>query len=1257
MAGQSDFYRIEIDKGVDQTYILNIDASATNHFRLYGRNNQEPGTNAPNINNPHALGLQAGTVRLGQNIVIPSLATGTTYTVDEDAMLWLDGANVTYGSGTTGDGTTLLLYGALKVSGTSVLNDNSKQGIVLRTTASVTIEGGQITTECLRTSYQEGVHRGALNMSGGELTIRAVNLPALDGMETYASFTFPYPENTIRISGGTINILSPNPRNTVNSWGNETNTAGPGTNFSILIGANPNNVSITGGEINVTVPNGRDAYMLSTAPLWDLNIYSNVTNRSAQPRAYANNSTIPGLAVQPLVVKNNLTLNNRAVLTSGNDNANVVVGGNFTINANTTYTPGNNTTIFNGNGPQTLSILGTIGNGFNNLELAGKSDLSLEGIGNVNIRNSLTIGEGTVLRDNGKIISVTGNISNSGTHFRPVTGGGRIELTGTSNQVISGNGNGAFNNLSINKTNGSVTVETDIFVSGDLRLVSNHRLDIGNNLLKLGPEAEIYSSATGTTKSFTNNKMILTSGLLSDNGLQKEFSSTNEFVFPFGFAINNNYYYLPASVQFTAAPAKWGAVTSRPVNGRHHLAQNNNALGLFWKTKSSDFEGVKAGSVVHKYTYANDFVNGTESNYIPAVYNYGTSWRTIADVNLVDNANNRITFNAENEANGDYTAGQTAAFAGIPVLYSRQTGNWNDASTWSSTGHTGGAASSTPAANTIVIIGNGHTLTIPVDNASAGALIISEGATLDLGNTRGHNFAALPEETVAGNGTLRIGRSNYFPRGDFGEFLGPDGGTVEYYTSTGNITVPSSNDGNTVKLTKYYNLVLNASAGTTITLPNTDFEVINNATIKGEGSVITRTGDSRNYKVNNNLIVESGTLSFQNNRATTISVLGNLEIENGTLSVTNENAAVDNVIEIHGNLVNNGTLNLSASNNRRVKTIFKGEKDAIIEGSGTTFKFYDITVDKGTDATPVLKLKSSISAEKSNPFLTLLNGTFQVDKEDLIVTITDGNTSFEVPPTAALSVKAGTMRVAYGNGSANLVLSGKLEVLGGRMEIGQEGQDRNNSIEYTAAGKPEVYVEGGTLYVNGQIRRPTTTTSGSLNLIQKGGDIIIAGRARTATRGLLEIANSGSRLDLSGGVLYLKRPSTDGTTFGDLYLRPEVANATGGTIQLGYDGDNANYNFKLQSNAPLWNLRIGDNTGQTATLVVLPLAIKNELSISQNSVFSAAGFDVEISGRLVNSNASNSRGINEGATDQDHWLKLQGLPETANLLSRELQQM
>lgn len=1230
LAGQSDFYRIEIEKGVDHTYVLNIDAAAPGNFRLFGRNNQEPGTNAPNIDNPHALGLQAGTVRLGQNIVIPSLATTTTYTVDEDAMLWIDGANVTFGTGNTDDGTTLLLYGALKVTGNSVLNDNSKQGIVLRTTASVTIEGGQITTECLRTSYQEGVHRGALNMSGGELTIRAVNLPALDGMETYASFTFPYPENTIRISGGTINILSPNPRNTVNSWGNETNTAGPGTNFSILIGANPNNVSITGGEINVTVPNGRDVYMLSTAPLWDLNVISNVSNRSAQPRAYADNTTIPGIAVQPLVVKNNLTLNNRAVLTSGNANADVVVGRDFTINANATYTPGTNTTIFNGNGPQTFTNNGTLTSGFNNLELSGKSDLNLNGAASLAVRGSLTLGKETILRDNGRTLTVAGNIQNSGTHFRPATGAGRIELTGNGNQILSGDGNGVFNNLSVNKNGGSVTTDATIAVNGDLRLVSNHRFSIGNNLLKLGPDANVYSAATGTAQAFNNNKMIVTGGLMSNGGVQKEFNNTNGFLFPFGFAVGATHYYMPASIQYGEAPSAWGTVTSRPVHGRHHLAQGaNNALGAYWKTTSQGFEGIPSSSVVHTYAYEDAFVAGNEDNYIPSVYNYGTAWRTINDVNLVNQATNVITFNAESNANGDYTAGLPSAFEGIPVLYSRISGAWNEPETWSTDSHSGEAGSVVPAANTIVVIGEDHTVTMTANGAEAGALFISDGATLDLVHTNGHNFAALPEETVTGSGTLRIA-SSYFPRGDFGEFLGENGGTVEYYVSGGNAyTLPTVSDGTSLPLTHYRNLVINTS-GANITLPNIDFVVSENLVVKGANQVRTNTGGARTYGVGRNIEIESGSLVYRNDRATRFLVSGDVVIHSeANFTVRSGGNTVANTLEIEGSLINNGTFNM-VGGSRNTATIFKGEQDAVIEGSGSTFNFHSLTVDKGSDATPVLTLKSPITTGVTNPFLTLLNGTFRVDGEGLEVTVTDGSTSFSVPSTAALSVNSGTVRVAYGNNNANLLLAGRLEVLGGRMEIGQATQNRNNSIEYAAAGKPEVYVSGGTLYVNGQIRRPATTTSGSLNYIQSGGELIIAGCNRMTSRGLLEVANNGSLFKVSGGRLILARPSASGSAFGDLYLRPASNEVSGGTIQLGADGNTAGYSFDLQLGTPIWNLQVGANTGQSASLAVLPLQVKNELFISSNSVFLANGLDVNLEGRLVNNNISASRGINEG---------------------------
>jgi hypothetical protein len=1223
MSGQSDFYRIEIDKGVDQTFVLNMDAKDVNNFKLFGRNNQEPGTNAPNIDNPHALGLQAGTVRLGQNVVIPALATETTYTVDEDAMLWLDGANVTFGTGNTANGTTLLLYGALKVSGNSIFNDNSKQGIVSRTTASITIEDGEVSTECVRTSYQSGTHRGAFNMSGGELTVRAAELPNLGGMSVYPAFTLPYSDNTINISGGSINILSPNTLN-----------GGSGTNFSLLIGANPDNVSITGGEINVTVPSGRDAYMLSTAPLWDLNIISSSNNRSAQPRAYANSGTIPGMDVQPIEVKNNLTLINRAVLTSGNANANIVVGGDFIINNNTIYTPGNNITIFNGDGPQNFINNGALTNGFNHLDLSGKSDLTLNGANTLAVRGNLTLGKETTLRDNGRTITVAGNISNSGTHFRPVSGGGRIELSGNATQSIGGDGSGTFNNLSLNKNGGSVSMEADMTVTGDLRLVNNHRLLIGDNTLKMGAEANVYSAASGEPQIFTNNKMIVTGGLMSNGGVRKQFSNTNAFLYPFGFAIGTTYYYLPATIKFGSAPAEWGAVTSRPVNGRHHLAQgSNNALTTYWKTTSSGFSDIVANSIVHTYKYAQNFVQGTEGNYIPAAYNYGTNWRTINDVNLVNQATDYITFNAESSANGDYTAGLPTAFTGIPVLYTRDGGgDWNDLNTWSSESINGAVSSVLPSANTIVVIGdheNDHVVTMTNNGNTAGALFIANGSTLDLVATQGHNFAALPEETVAGSGTMRIA-SSYFPRGDFGDFLGESGGTVEYYVFGGNAyTMPVASDGTAIALSNYRNLIVNAS-GANITLPAVNFEVSENLIVRGSNQIRTNTTSEYTYSINRNLVLEGGTLIYRNENATSFVVYGDVNVHNvASFIVRNNGAAVSNTLEVYGNLINNGTFNM-VRGSRNTATYFKGENDAVIEGVGATFNFYNLFVDKGTDATPVLTLKSEITTGITNPFLTLINGTFRVDNKDLIVTVTDGTTDFTVPSTAALSVNAGTLRVAYGNGNANLQLSGKLEVLGGIMEIGEASQNRNNSIEYAAAGKPEVFVSGGELYVNGQIRRPATTTSGSLNYIQTGGDVLIGGRSRMVNRGMLEIANSGSLFSMSDGTLTLARPSTTGTTFGDLYLRPQSHAVTGGTVQLGAIDNTAGYNFSVQSSTSIWNFTVGSNTAQTASLAVLPLVVNNDLTISNSSALLANGLGVDIAGSLINNNISSGRGLSDG---------------------------
>ena len=189
LGGPAVFYRIHCLKGTDDTYVLNVDASDSSFFRLYGPNNfqnNSPGT-PPNITNNNAIGLESGTLRLGQNIVVPSLASsndyqynvyGVTagtreYAIDQDATLWIDGATV-YTSSYTAPSNHISainpVYGKLKIT-SGYLIDRSAQGIGLRITGQLIVDGGSITATAIRTSAESANHRGAYRQTGGTVTI------------------------------------------------------------------------------------------------------------------------------------------------------------------------------------------------------------------------------------------------------------------------------------------------------------------------------------------------------------------------------------------------------------------------------------------------------------------------------------------------------------------------------------------------------------------------------------------------------------------------------------------------------------------------------------------------------------------------------------------------------------------------------------------------------------------------------------------------------------------------------------------------------------------------------------------------------------------------------------------------------------------------------------------------------------------------------------------------------------------------------
>ncbi|MBN1416427.1 MAG: hypothetical protein JW973_15090, partial [Bacteroidales bacterium] len=1231
--GITIFYRIQISKGTDQTYVLNIDADGPDQFFLYGRNDRHTsydptalGPDVPNIVNLNALGLLSGTCRLGNNIALPALSS-QYYILDEDAALWLDASQLRYYISNLNRG--IYIYGKLKLTNNALFNmddgtASQRRGIVTREASSIIVDNSTLQATLIRTSSLNSYHRGAFFVSGNS----TVTLSGNTSHGYHATLSFGYPDNVINISGGVINIENPTIAATDMSPGSS------GMYFSVMFGSLSKNINLTGGTFNINIPGGNNAYINSTVPFYNLNITGTNLANDLRIVQYTNPGTgtaPPTLAPQPLIVLNDLMIQNNAVLntTVPAPDVDVTIGGDFTVSTNGIYRPGDNTTSFDGNGSQIFDIQGTINPSLYNLTLANTSSLTLNNpsaIVPVVVRSGFNLNHGCTFIDNGRILEVQGNVLNSGVHFKPVSGAGSIQLTGTASQVINGDGTGVFNNLTLNKTAGSVSLQADISLAGDLRLANTAaRFNIGSNNLSISATGDVFDNLTGTGKNFSATRMIQTTGKMSDGGISKVYNSTNAFLFPFGFynATNATYYYMPASIRYSSAPAAYGTVTSRPVNARHPLAQTTNALACYWKTFSTGFTGVPAGSVVHNYTYdplSNYFVSGTESNYIPAVYRNSdaATWITINNPVLVNDGTNVATYDTAYKADGDYTAGEPDAFTPIQIRYSTGiNGDWDNTATWSATAVGGPGGASIPDANTIVIIGdtvNNHTVFVNQNSRVCGSLSICNGSTLDLRDFTGHNFEAFPDQGVKGTGTLRIASDNYFPRGDFGDFIGESGGTVEYYTiAPASITIPVNSDVTGLMLDHYYNLKVSPATGTTITFPNSDLLIYNDLTKADAGQVNTNTLAVHNVQVTRDFIIEEGIFEVQNTNIQHIRVLKDMEVD-GTFRVQN-GTAVDHTLELYGNLSGTGTFDANYGG-ERIWVYFKGLNDASITGSDKTF--YSLEVDKGTDQTPVLNVRAGITTS-FDPAVTLKNGTFRIKQGSLNLSQAS---SFTIPVTACLSIDSmASVTVAVNNTDNTLFLIGKLELLGGMLNIGSPANVRRNCIEYSSEGNPEIVINGGVLNINGQIKRNSSTTFGALDYRQQGGTVNIYGENQDNTRGKFEICNEGSYFGFSGGTINIYNGG--GVTFGDVYLRPSNSAVNdNGTIAFVPLNNSPNQDFKVDASCPLGNLTINGYDGNDSAVVHLmvnPLVLLGDLTINDGfSRLNCNSLNVTVAGDFTN---------------------------------------
>lgn len=1239
--GQTDFYNLVIDKGINQSVEFNINASAPENFRLFGCNRYPIPAYGLNPEIRKALWIRNGTLRLTGMVTIPTLTEGlgvagtgqTSYFIPVNGALVLDARDVTVlisaddnaevtaawglpSQGVHKDNTRpqeLYLYGKLQVN-EGYLSSRYSGGILYGDQGGeIVVNGGKLSTRQIRTAAT-----GAASFAqyGGEVEIlgrytydisTVTNAASLQNvtystvengnrLDATAAFNFAATSGLFTMTGGTMRIY-----NTSGGIGSRA--------FRLMTTMGNTNIDAAGTVYLEVVRNTQYDIECPNAQLPSLTVNRNAAAGTNGARLYSD-----------IKVGGNLNLSGYGILQTNTPNYNLTVSGNFTIGSNAVYTPGLNRTIFNGSTNTSFTVNGTINGDLYSMDVSKiSSTLTMAGVnGNININGELSLNSGT-LNDGGKTITARGNINNSATH----TGLGKLLIAGAlTNRTIGGNGNGVFGNVEVNEAVDIIsTLTANQRISGNLTFTSG---SINLDRFNLALDGTLTPN---TTTGYTTQTLIRTRGQSSDGGFTRRISGNGDYLFPVGINTDGveRYTYALAGVSDFVDD---GYITVIPVN--HELptldqSTTGDALQYFWRVKHTNFTAQP--NVNWMYSYVDNDVLGDENLYVPGRIEGATR---IPEASGVDASGNTISFPTHLLANADYTAAKTERFQGaVRIFYSRLTdGNWyshawHDGNNWSLESHTGAPAGTWPTAGDIAIIGYGghasnggyHSIMVMSGTAECAELRFNS-------NPSGYQSRLVVDSDASGNfgkvsgvGTFMMWvNPTQIPAvtADFTEFNNEALSVFNYFLhQNGTVNIPTT-------FTTYPNLRIEGGGGTLgnrIAVLDADIEVKRNLTVDSNGLLRLSSGSSGNITVDQTTYIGgylAGIIEFPTD-AERILTTGQISLTantNNRIRVLNttQNGFV-NTLRITGTGItqNDGTIDLFNGN--------AGDNNAVIEFSGTsnaTFSkvngsnpdLYRIVVNKGTNQTPTVTISTPITlgapTDVSTKSISLQNGTLTLNANNNL-TLSSGGSYFTIPATAALQLSNGTYTISSNNNG--IALYGKLRVDGSAtLDLGDGSvAETRNIIYYNNA--PELEVAGNaTLQVQTQIRRPGGTYAGSLKYTQTGGNVIIHGRNLAGGRALLEVCNSGSQFNMSGGTITIRRGGA--TTFGDLYLVPTSSSVTGGEIILSQGTLNANYTYNINVTPTLYNVTIAGNTvnGRTATVKLMtdPLKIAGLFKFENN---------------------------------------------------------
>ncbi len=845
------------------------------------------------------------------------------------------------------------------------------------------------------------------------------------------------------------------------------------------------------------------------------------------------------------------------------------------------YTLSGGTTTFNGAGAQTIRGGKTYFSvGVNSSGGSGTKTLG----GAITISGDLTIGSGSLdVSASNFGITVNGNWTNSGT-FVPRTG--TVTLNGSATQTITNAATETFYGLTSNAT-GPFTLgaNTDVIVTNTLTMTTGN-INLNGRTLTLGNGAVatlVRASGAmygGTFRRFLASGTALSSTVAPLYGL-----------FPMGISTA----YRPIELNSTANPTAPGYISATHTDAatKTDLSPTYSDAGTIM-TRIHDMKsalaasGGFAGGTYNINVTMTAFVNsGATTDERLLIFTGGTTASAVgahlATGGTVTSPVGKRTGLSDVNLTNTFVIGTSNAVAtplGPDNFYSRVTGNWNTAATWSQDAvlQCAGAASTiVPRSTDNVIICSGITVTYnTVATTTVKDLTVQSGGILTVTASQ-----TLKCNSLVLNGLINGGGNNDVQIGNAagstlsgGSAVAPNGffrKTSGNLTLLSNVTVPNAADYITFDNASSLNLngFTLTNNGRIDVLEPSGFSVggassfVNNGYLKYTRAVnfpnnilvATATGNTVEYG-HTNALSNTGTyynLIFNNNGNTytlvtnPTNILGNLTIANGTTL-----AAGTRDINIAGNWINNlggtftpGTRMVTfngSANNQTILTPAGGQAfaDLTINNTftnGTVTPNGQVSINNGrtlTMTSGIFNMGTNILTQTSGTAnLTATGGDLRLSELGTTLprftgtySITGGTITFNGAGNQTIRSLNATPSAYYNivlDGSGNKTLAGNIQVQGNWTNTGVTLVPGTNTVTFNGTGLQTITAPAETFY------NLTTNTTGPLTQ-SLTTDVIVTNQL-TLTSGLININGRTLTLGSSGVASTLSRTASATTNW------------------------------------------------------------------------------------------------------------------------------